>query len=148
MELLIQLNDGLLDGVELVTDDAIFKRIRSITAEVAVNDEVEEIEDADLVSAKYDLYVDEPTATDDGSTLCFYHEDSTLLPNHPLGKLRHFLSERNRQHWDDWLSEISSALDECYGNMEPGTRSTFRATKAYLKARRQIDAVPELSTKF
>ncbi len=148
MELLIQLNDGPLDGVEILTEDAIFKRIRSITAEVAVNDDIEDLDDADLVSAKYDLFVDEPPGADDGSTLCFYHEDSTLLPSHPLGKLRHFLSERDRQHWDDWLREISSALDDCYHSMNPGTRSTYLACQSYERAKRRIAEVPDLASKF
>ncbi|XZE56683.1 hypothetical protein SH139x_002808 [Planctomycetaceae bacterium SH139] len=148
MELLIQLNDGPLDGVEIVTDSDVFRRVRSITAEVAVDDDVEALEDAELVAAKYDLYINEPTAADDGSTLCYYHEDSTLLPSHPLGKLRHFLSERDRQHWDDWLSDISLALDECYRGMDSGARGKHRAKKAYLRARKQIDAVPDIATKF
>ena len=145
MEHLVQLNDGPLDGVELVIDHEVARRIRSLSVDVVSKNDMHDMEEAEVKSATYDLYVDEPSAADDGSTLCFYHDRSTMLPKHPLAKIRHYLPDQDRRYWNDWLSDITEALDACYQHVSPDTRRADRAIKAYEKAQRRIAEMPKLS---
>lgn len=148
LEHTIQLNDGPLDGVELVVDNPVACRIRSITAEVALDEDKELLDDSDFTAAKYDLYLNEPTASGEGCDLCFYHEESKLLPNHPLAKLRNFLSENDREFWDEWVFDVSMALDACFENMTTNTRDAAEAAEQYRLAKRRLSEVPKLVDEF
>lgn len=144
LEHLIQLNDGPLDGIELVVDDENIRRVRSITIELAGKEDVDDGDDIELESVKYDLYLDEPTATDDGSVRCFYHQDSAILPKHPLKKFRHFLSDQDREYWRSWISDISHSLFCIHDHLN----TDAQAKMAYDKARQRLDEVPNFGTRF
>ena len=146
MEYLIQLNDGPLDGVELSVAHNMARRIRNITMDVVSEQNVHDMEEAEVKSAGYDLYIDEPTAANDGSILCFYHDRSTMLPKHPLAKIHHRMSNRDKKYWNKWLDDITDALNECFQHVSPETRRSDRAIKAYEQAQRRLAEVPKLRT--
>lgn len=146
MEYLIQLNDGPLDGVELLVNSDKARQIRNISLNVVREKDVHDIEDAEVETVDYDLYVDEPSAADDGSTLCFYHDRSTMVPRHPLAKICHYLPKRDREYWSGWLIDITTALDECYQHVSPQTWRSDRAIKAYEQAQRRLAEMPKLNS--
>ncbi|QDV62631.1 hypothetical protein [Crateriforma conspicua] len=146
MEYLIQLNDGPLDGVELSVAGDAARLIRSLSVNLVDESDVDNIEDAEVKTVDYDLYIDEPTANDDGGTLCFYHDRSTLVPKHPLAKIRHYLPPRDREYWSGWMIDITQALDECFQHVSPETRHADRAIKAYETAQRRLAEMPKLGS--
>lgn len=146
MEYLIQLNDGPLDGVEMSVASSMAERMRNITIDLVSEESVDDIEEAEVKSASYDLYIDEPTAAKDGSILCFYHDRSTMLPKHPLAKIHHRMSNRDKKYWNKWLDDITDALAECFQHVSPEKRRSDRAIKAYERAQRRLAEVPKLRT--
>ena len=58
MEYLIQLNDGPLDGVELLVNSEKARQIRNISLNLVREKDVHDIEDAEVETVDYDLYVD------------------------------------------------------------------------------------------
>ena len=145
MEYLIQLNDGPLDGVELTLEHEIGSRIRSLTFNVISPHHDHDAEDVEVKSATYDLYVDEPSANRDGSILCFYHDRSTIVPKHPLAKIRHYMSDEDRERWDSWLHDVSHGLDVCHTNLTPGKQRWSPIAEGYQTAKRKLAEVPRLS---
>jgi hypothetical protein len=145
LEYLLQLNDGPLKGVELTLGHPIGSRIRRLTLHVTSPRHEHDTEDVCVLSANYDLYVEEPSANRDGSVLCFYHDRSTMLPKHPLAKIRRYMSENDRKRWDAWIHDVSHGLEICYANLSPGRRRWSPIAEGYQTAKRKLNEIPNLS---